>query len=80
MVSNIDSFKHFGIALLIILLVSSIRSVENVISSLGFYVVVLYISWKVAKLYRKYDSSVAKVDPEGKAVLITGKPIVHSIH
>jgi len=69
---NIDAFKHFGIAFLVILLISSIRSIEHLFSSFGYYVVVLYLSWKVAKLYRKYDTNIYKVDPESRAVLITG--------
>lgn len=70
--ANVDTFKHFGIAFLAILLISSINSIENLISTLGYYVIVLWLSWQLTKLYRNYNTNIPSVESDRKAVLITG--------
>jgi len=71
MSKNTQIFKYFGVSFLSVLLISSINSIESLLTSIGYYVIVLWLSWQLTKLYRSYYCT-EKVDPNRKAVLITG--------
>jgi hypothetical protein len=71
MSKNTQILKYFGVSFLSVLLISSINSIENLLTSIGYYVIVLWLSWQLTKLFRSYYCT-EKVDPNRKAVLITG--------
>ncbi|CAG2171164.1 unnamed protein product [Oppiella nova] len=72
MSNNIEVFKHFGIAFLGILLISSINRIEELLSGVGYYCVVLWLSWQLTKLYQTFNTNVERVESDRKAILITG--------
>jgi hypothetical protein len=71
MSKNTQILKYFGVSFLSVILISSINSIENLLTSIGYYVIVLWLSWQLTKLYRSYYCR-ERVDPNRKAVLITG--------
>ncbi|XP_054153453.1 retinol dehydrogenase 7-like [Oppia nitens] len=70
MSTNVDVFKHFGVIFLVILVICSISLVQSLLQVIGFYSVVVWLSWQLTKLYQNYNYE--QIDSERKAVFITG--------
>lgn len=64
--------KTFAFAFLFTVALSYIKIIDEYIVSFGYILAVCFISWKAAKFYY-YHVNKETVEPNRKAVLITGK-------